>query len=493
MKFVKCITSLFMSIVLILSLSACNSTDKAYLYFNLSETPSTLDPQIAETDTELLIVRNIFEGLLRKDKNGKIVCGVAESFEKKGLTYTFTLRKNAVWSDNTPITANDFVFAFKRAVLPETEAPFVSRLFCIKNAKSINKGKKSVEKLGISAVNNHTLKITLSEDDENFCETLTTSIAMPCNEEFFNKSSGKYCLESETTLSNGSYKLIKWGKDIFGIRLYRNSDYKGNFYAENAAVFISADNDRNSVSVLTDGDADITFINSQDLTSATQSGLKTCEIDNICWFLTLSDDFSKNMRKALITLAHPQVFSKDLNNGYTAAKSIYPPFFNTDVSYSGMPVYDLDKAKKLFKSELKKTDTEKFPSDITLYYYDDGFSKTIVTDIVAHWQNQLGAYINIKSVSSPALLISQLKKQTYSLGIFPVSADSPNLDEYLKKFTTKYSGKDLDTLQTEILSSKNIVPIMAQKTAIAYTDNLTGVNFTLGNGYIDFAYIVKSE
>ncbi len=493
MNTIRRLSALLLSLIIILTVTACDSSSKAYIYFTLQEQPQTLDPQIAKSDTELMIVRNVFEGLLREDDSGKIVNGVAESFEKKNLTYTFHLRKDAQWSNEEKITAYDFEFAFRRAVNPETKAPFSKRLSSIKNAKAILKGEKLVKDLGVKALDANTLQIKLSKEDKNFEKTLTTSIAMPCNENFFKESAGKYGLERETTLSNGSYRLAKWGKEVFGIRLYKNNFYKGNFEAKNAAVFLSIDKERTPVQVVAEDDADIAFISPQDLTTAEQSNLKTADHENICWFLTISNGFSKGIRKSLCALANPQVFSKNLIESYKNAQSIYPAVLNVTASSSGMPVYDLENAKKLFKTEVESLVDKKFPTDVVLYYYDDNFSKTVVTDIVGHWQNQLGAFVNIESVSAPAVLQSQLTDQTYALSIFPISADSPDVSEYLEKFGIKYDGENLSELQSELLKSNNIVPLMMQKTIIAYSQNLTNLKFTHGNGSIDFSYIVKED
>ena len=79
----KRIISLLLILILLFSVVGCDDTDKAYIYFALSERPVTLDPQVASSDTELLIIRNVFEGLLRKDEKGEIQPGVAESYKKK--------------------------------------------------------------------------------------------------------------------------------------------------------------------------------------------------------------------------------------------------------------------------------------------------------------------------------------------------------------------------------------------------------------------------
>lgn len=493
MNLYKRLVSIIISITMLLSLIACDNTDSAYIYFYLDAQPETIDPQTAKTDSELMLVRNIFEGLLRINENGEIVCGVAESYKKEGLTYTFKLQKNLVWSNEASLTAHDFVFAFKRAINPETESPFVKRLYAIKNAKAINKGKKDLNTLGVKALDAHTLQITLSQSDKNFEETLTTSIAMPCNEEFFNSTAGKYGLENDTTISNGSYRLAKWNQEIFGIRLYRNKFYNGDFVAKNAAVFFSMNDKQTPLIALKENDADIAFIESKEIKEARENGFKTDTYNNTIWFLTVSDGFSKDIRRSLISLANPKVFSENLTDGYYKAQSIYPDIITDKTINVGMVTYDIEKAKKLFSNAVENLTDKKFPTNVVLYYYDDGVSKNIVTDIVGHWQNQLSAFVNIEAVSAPEVLHSQLKDQTYALSIFPVSAKSPSASEYLENFDVSYNNEALNNVQLKLLKSNNITPLFSQDTVIAYNSVLNNVAVDHGDGCIDFAYITKEN
>ncbi len=493
MNLYKRIICILISIIFLVSLTACDNTDSAYIYFYLNAQPTTVDPQTAKSDAELMLVRNIFEGLLRINEKGEIVCGVAESYKKEGLTYTFKLRKGIIWSNETSLTAHDFVFALKRAVNPKTESPFVKRLYAIKNAKAINKGKKDLNTLGVKALDNHTLQITLSQNDKNFEKTLTTSIAMPCNEEFFNSTAGKYGLENETTISNGSYRLTKWNQEIFGIRLYRNKFYNGDFVAKNAAVFFSMNDLQTPLLALKENDADIAFIESSEIKEAKQNEFKTDTYNNIIWFLTVSDGFSKDIRKSLLSLANPQVFSKNLTDGYYQSKSIYPDIITEKTIKSGITTYNVENAKNLFANAVENLTDKKFPTNVVLYYYDDGVSKNIVTDIVGHWQNQLSAFVNIESVSAPEVLLPQLKDQTYALSIFPLSANSQSASEYLENFGISYTDEGLADIQKKLLKSKNLTPLFSQDTVIAYNSALNNVTVDHGNGCIDFAYIVKEK
>ena len=161
MGILKRVIAFLLAATLCFCITGCSDkSEKAYIYFELTEKPTTLDPQTASSDSELLIVKNIFEGLLRKNENGD------------------------------KVTAYDFEFAFKRAVSSETNSPFVSRLFCISGAENIYKNNANTKNLGVKAKDKYTLQITLCKEDKTFLETLTSSIAMPCNEKFFKNSSG---------------------------------------------------------------------------------------------------------------------------------------------------------------------------------------------------------------------------------------------------------------------------------------------------------------
>ena len=489
-------TALLTAVILLLGTVGCkDSYQNAIIYYEVPERPFTLDAQTASTDSELSIVKNIYEGLLRKNSSGAVVCGAAESFEKNGLKYTFKLRENGVWSNKEPLTAADFVFGLRRAVTPATAAPFASRLFAIKNAKEIGNGKKSADTLGVSAPDEHTVIIELAYDDPSFEEALTTSVAMPCNEKFFNESGGKYGLTLNTVISCGSYRLGRWNDDenSFGIRIYSFESYKGTFKAKNSAVYITCTKDKTPYERLCDNNVDITFIDSALSDNAKAAGLKATNYQNICWVMTMDSSLSENFRKSLAMLIGEQVYSADLKPGYSAAASLFPGVISGEKSSAGMLSYNADGAKTLYSAELKKQTDKKFPSDIKLYFYDNGVIKPIITDIVGHWQNKLGAFINIETASSVDKLTPQLKSRDLPIAVFPIRADSESLSEFSEKFGVSASGKTADAVQSELLRGTSIIPLLFQNTTIAYSDALSDVYTVPGDGYIDFSFIVKQK
>lgn len=484
--------SLLLCGVILISLCSCG---KAYLkeciYFNLSAEPVSLDPQTASDDNELLIVRNTFEGLLRKDKDGKITNGVAESYEKNGLTYTFRIKENSEYFDGTKLTAADFVFAFKRAVDPKTAAPFAERLKAVGNAKSILSGFSDKESLAVKAVDKYTLEITLDSEDEFFLDTLTTSVCMPCNEKFFNKSVGKYGLEKKYVLANGSYYIGRWNTDDFGIRLYKNNNYKGSFSVLNASVFLSCNTEKSAPELIADQTVDMAFLKNGETESAKENGLKVKSCQNSLIVMTIGQEFSNDIALAISCATDRSVYEKLLPEGFEIADGIYPEIIKEGLN-TDLPTYEreynIEKAKKLISSAVKSTDDKVFPS-ATLYYYDDESIKSAVSAIVSHWQQNLSAFVNIKPSSNKDALMSDLKNQTLQFAVFPVKAKSSRPEEFLELFGAE--GSDLSSAQKKILTSNRIIPLAFSSVNAAYPENISNVFFDSSNGYIDFSFVIK--
>lgn len=492
MSIFKRILSAALSLTIVFGcLSGCGEKyQDAYIYFELLEKPSTLDPQTASTDSELLIVRNIYEGLMRKSKDGTVVCGASESYLYENLTYTFKIKQDAVWSNGDPLTAYDFEYGLRRAVDPKIKAPFADRLFSIVNAEAIAGGNADVSTLGVNALDAHTLAITLCREDNDFLKTLSTSVAMPCNQEFFNNSIGKYGLDAEYIISNGNYRLSKWNKEDFGIRLYKNEEYVGSFEAQNAAVFISCVDDEAQVTRLSDGDSDMAFMPCAELENAEKAGVETQNVQNIFWLMTISREFSPEVRRAFATAFSSGVYESVLQGGFSAAKSIYPEILKLNTDGIGMTPYNIDDAKTVMSAQISNMDDSKFPQS-TLYYYNRDGAKELSTAIVGHWQQNLSTFVNIEASDNLSVLQKEIGESTLDFALFPVTAKSDSFSEYSKYFSVVSDLSAPDALQQEVLKGNSIIPVAYQTTNISYIPSLENVTIEADNGYIDFSFIIK--
>ena len=192
---------------------------KGILYLGNGQEPQDLDPHTVTGVSEQRIISALLEGLVTENpKTLKPEPGVAESWKISAdkCVYTFNLRKNAQWSNGEPLTAEDFVYSFKRVLSPVLGAQNAYMLYCMKNAEEYNKGKvKDFSKVGVKEINKYTLRITLGKPTPYFLSLLTNMAWFPVNkrvvEKFgkMNQRGSKWTLPANY-VGNGPFKLKNW-------------------------------------------------------------------------------------------------------------------------------------------------------------------------------------------------------------------------------------------------------------------------------------------
>ena len=187
--------------------------------------PESLDPHKTSTVYEAHVLRDLFQGLVMQDEKANLIPGAAESWtvSDDGTVYTFKLRKDAVWSDGSPVTAGDFVFAFQRLEDPATAAEYASMLYPIKNAEAVNSGKAKPEEIGARAVDDLTLEVTLNAPTPYFLEMLTHQATYPVNKASMDKLGADW-VKPGNLVSNGAYTLAEWVPNDH-IKLVRNPKF----------------------------------------------------------------------------------------------------------------------------------------------------------------------------------------------------------------------------------------------------------------------------
>ncbi|CAN7282285.1 peptide ABC transporter substrate-binding protein [Rhizobium sp. LjRoot254] len=173
--------------------------------------PQTLDQAQISIDIEGFIQRDLNEGLMVYDVDGKVVPGTAESHtvSDDGKVYTFKIRQNAKWSDGSPVTAGDFVFSITRLLDPATAAGYANILYPIKGAEAFNKKTGQAEGLGLKAVDDKTLEITLERPTPYFLQLLVHYTAIPVNQASIQKH-GKEFTKPGNMVTNGAYMLTEY-------------------------------------------------------------------------------------------------------------------------------------------------------------------------------------------------------------------------------------------------------------------------------------------
>jgi oligopeptide transport system substrate-binding protein len=179
---------------------------------NLGTEPPDLDPAKTDDLTSFTVLLPLMKGLTQLDVHMKPQPAMAQSWEVSpdGLHYTFHLRNNARWSDGKPVTADDFRFAWQRALTPATGAPYVFFLYELKNGKAYYEGKiKDFARVGVHAPDAHTLRVDLERPTPFFLDLAAAPVMLPLRRDLVTRF-GERFTEAKHFLSNGAYRMADW-------------------------------------------------------------------------------------------------------------------------------------------------------------------------------------------------------------------------------------------------------------------------------------------
>ena len=492
MKKLKKFSAILLTFIIVICSSGCSESYKdAYIYFELENKPLTLDPQLVSTRDETVIVRSIFDTLLRYNDNGELVPSACTSYEINGLTYRFKLSPDAYWKNGDKLTAEDFVFAFRRAVNPETKSPSSAMLLSIENAQDILQGNKSPDTLSVVAKSSDILEITLIKDDQDFLDTLTLPVSMPCNQKFFNETKGEYGLNIDSVLACGSYYIRKWTTgNNFLIRLAKNLDYKGYFEARSMRVYFT-NGVRDNTELLLENDTDFSFLNTEQAEIADKNALTLSHIDDTIYLLFLSNSIDKEIRTALLKSLknNKELYSDTFGVEYTDV--ILPGCIKSELeSIKKFISYDIEYAQQIYSSAILNSD-ENTLSGVRVKCFKNPISTKVAKALVSHWQQKLGAFINIEEVSSRQTLEYDYKNNNFNLLIMPISARFCHINNYLTQFNN--STFSIETLQNSILNEYICYPLFSQYSYLCSTNEIINNKKIVSNGVPDIALAIKEE
>ena len=176
----------------------------------LADEPPQLDSTRSTDTISSMVLGHVTEGLIRNGEGGELAPGVAERWEITDAGATFWLRADARWSDGKPVTAHDFVFAWRKAVDPKTASEYATILFAIKNAEAINKGRAPISSLGVQALGDNVLRVELVRPVPYFAKLMVFSTFRPIREDFFNATAGRYGADADMLLYNGPFTITRW-------------------------------------------------------------------------------------------------------------------------------------------------------------------------------------------------------------------------------------------------------------------------------------------
>lgn len=559
----KKIISLLLALILLFSLSACSSTKgvDARLIFPIDRDPLFLDPQIISDTGAKNIILNTFEGLVTLGEKGEILPGMAEKWDvsSDGKTYVFYLRQDSRWRVtaaakrvlgddeiqlyptynekgklnpieegkdvfNITVTAHDFVFGLRRALRPETKCPTAYKLYAITNARAINEGLMPESDLGVSALDDHTLKITLENNDPDFLYTLLEPSCMPCNEIFFEKTGGRYGLATRYLIYNGPFYINNWADDS-SVSIRKNADYY--YDAKNVmpySVYFSINDEQDTrLRKLKNETYDITPFN--EMQAASIEGSRSYRFDSFdsamySLIFNCKDTYLSNIdvRRAIASGFNFNLIQADFNKD--TAQHIFPSAMTIGTEPFGQltkkfTAYTATDAKATLRKGLNAIDKNKAEIVLLCKTADEIFARKLIQN----WQASLGVILNVSvEITDENTLRTRIKKGEYQLALGEISygGNSPQdaalrftsdsrdnisgysstgYDEVVKAIAQADGGvakaKAIEKAESYLSGAAIVLPIYEVKSYVAYGKGISGIIYNRTGDVLYFRNVLE--
>ena len=434
---------LFLACLLVAAmLTGCSNTSIYYLYYDLSQKVTSLDPQFVDTTQAYTVLYNLFDGLLVELPDGQLVCDAAVGYEISDdrCRYTFTLRDDLYWSDGSEVTAYDYQFAFERIFNLQSPSPHAETFSDLVNATARLSGADLP--LGVSAPDAHTLIFSLQQPNQFFLELLTLPAAFPCNEQFFEQTKGRYGLSSDFLLTNGAMTLRSWDSDTGTISLQPNTHHpQYELLPIKRLTFYY--NREETLERFSDGRTDAVAIDYSQLEMIEQAGGSIQSFEDTTWVLVINcaDEVYGNqkIREALLQTINRSALTDYLTENYTLTEGLIPHAatvsglnYREQVGMPDLGGYQPQNAKALLEEGLAELQLDRLPKT-TLLVPDTGDHAFYMGFLQQAWQRDLSTFINTQPQELQTTL-QQVASGDFTLALIPVQLSSANPYSLLSQF-----------------------------------------------------------
>lgn len=384
------------------------SPQQIFRYNNHSD-PGTLDPQKVEENTAAQVVLDLFEGLVWMDGEGNVQPAQAERWEvlDGGKRYVFHLRKGLQWSDGTPLTAQDFVVGWQRAVDPHTLSPFAGYLGAahIRNAQAIVEGKSPVASLGVKAVDDQTLEVSLEQPVPWFTAMLAWPTMFPVPHHVIAQY-GDAWSKPEHMVFNGAFVLDKWvvNEKIVARKNPRYRDAQQTVLQQ--VEYLALDNAVTGYNRYRAGEVDLTWVPAQQIPTIEKNlpgELRVIPRLNSEYynFNTRKAPFNDvRVRRALYLTVDRQLIAQKVLGLRTPATTLTPP----QVSGFASPALDelqlpMSQRVEMAKALLKQAGYDaQHPLAFELFYNKYDLHEKTAIALSSEWRKWLGADVKLRTM-----------------------------------------------------------------------------------------------
>lgn len=462
------------------SAEAGGEIDKDQYYMGLiGAEPVTLDAQVGQDSYGKTIIENVYEPLVQIHETGENKLEVepagAESYDvsEDGTVYTFHLR-DFNWEDGQPVTAGDYEYGIKRTADPNTAAEAAFLLEPIKNFVQVNSGEMPVDELGVKAIDDKTLEITLENPAEYFIKIVPYRVMYPQRKDMVEKYGDQFGSSVDGIISCGPFKVTDWTHNS-ELNLVKNESY---WNADN--IKLEKANYRISNDINTTGNAfEVGEIDSMS-TSIKEWTDRLDDKEGTHWvpfvrptldFMTINTEdklmSNQKIRQAIQVALDRDGLNKQVYAGVnTDCTGWVPPTVNLgEKPYAEQigfePLTDLVKSvkdpKALFVEGLEELGMDPDPSKVTLEYKVSNTSdlKAANEYIQANLKEALGVNVNIVTLEWP-VLSSDMDKGNFQIAYSAWSTDYDDPYAMLSIFmkgagvlTTNWDDPEFDKLVKE--------------------------------------------
>ena len=538
-KFLSLLLALLMTLAAPAAFAEATETLSADqdLTFSLQSVP-TIDPQQFNAAPSYVVMKGIGEGLIRTHE-GQVAPGVAESWEvaEDNLKMTFHLREGACWTDGTPLTANDFVYAFRRLADPAKPRDYSWVLYEIKNAAGVMDGSLTLDQLGVSAPDEKTFVIEFATPAPYYLGFLDMPCFYPVKQELVEKFGDQYAMSADSMLTNGPFTVADYQVDQ-SIKLVPNENYWNREAVKLNSVTILIMEAEAAFSMLETGELDLADIpvaiapsylaDPASIPGATVTSYANGAVDWFCINIASTENpilANQDFRLALNYALDREEYVAIATNGLyaPATRFVLPMVAGADGGYYTeqypIDVYkstaEADKAAEHLKKAMDAMGiTDPAAITIKLKVSDTAANKLIGENCQDQWQRTLGIKVEIETVTYKAMLADRVAG-AFDLVYAGWMPDYNDPYTYLSYFTStnpQNGGKFSDARYDELVNTANtfadektrlamyaeaerilmeqagIVPLQVRQVPYGINEKLKGlVRFYLGSD-LDFAY-----
>ena len=460
------------------------SSGNTKIIVNETSEPKSIDPGLLTDQTGIAVNSLVSEGLTRQGKDGTPEPGLAEKWDisEDGLTWTFHLRENLKWSDGEPITADDFKFAWLRALDPATASEYAYMLYCLKGGQAYNEGKGKKEDVGINVIDSRTLEVKLEQPTAYFASLAASATYAPIREKFFNEKGKEFALEANAMEYSGPYKIQSWKHDSNFI-LVKNENYwnKDKIKIDEIEMVLVADSAA-ELNAFNNGEIDLIRLTAEQYKRYEKDPRVNVFRNNSVWYLEYNMEnkylANKKIRQAITLAVDKKEMSNTIVKGtgeaaYGMVPTGFPGENKTFREESGnvYPEYNPEEAKRLYQEGLAELGVTELP-ELSLIINEAGNNKKIAEYVQEKLRTNIGLNIKIEPIPFKERM-ARLQQKDFEIVLSGWGSDYADPMTYMDLFVTyggnnhsAYSNPKYDELiKTANSSSDNKVRMQAMRDA----------------------------